>query len=51
MQPKTPDTSVPMAEGPLPFPQSKSELKGGSVYNLPNGHQGRWNGTDFELLN
>jgi hypothetical protein len=40
-----------VSEGPKPFPKDKAELAKGSVYNLPNGSQGLWTGTTFEILN
>jgi hypothetical protein len=40
----------PISKGPMAMPTDKSALGKGQVYDLPNGKQGLWNGTEFELL-
>lgn len=39
-----------LSTGPMTMPADKSALVKGQVYNLPDGRQGLWNGTGFEIL-
>jgi hypothetical protein len=40
-----------MSTGPQKLPREKSQLQPGQVYDFPDGRQGLWNGSEFEVLN